>query len=50
MGNFQFTEDMTGFTLYLPHDATDGQMQDFVSIIDQNLLPGDTIVKRAKQP
>jgi hypothetical protein len=50
VGNFQSTEDMTGFALYLPHDATDGQMQDFVSIIDQSLLPGDTIVKRAEQP
>ena len=48
-GNFQFTEDMTGFTLYLPQDATDQQVADFVSILNQNLLPGDTMVKRAGQ-
>jgi hypothetical protein len=46
-GQFQFTEDMDGFELCLPENATDDEFEAFVSALNQNLLPGaDMVVRR----
>ena len=45
-GRFQFTEDMDGFKLYLPKEATDEALAAFVSALNQNLLPGEDMVLR----
>ena len=47
-GNFQFSDDITGFELCLPESATDEEVADFVSMLNQNLLPGkDMVVRKA---
>lgn len=43
-GNFQFSEDMTAFELCLPEHTTDDEVAAFVSVLDQNLLPGSEMV------
>ncbi len=44
--NFQFSDDITGFELCLPESATDEEVAAFVSMLNQNLLPGEDMVVR----
>lgn len=45
-GNFQFSDNAAAFELCLPESASDEEVAAFVSVLNQNLLPGKEMVVR----
>lgn len=47
---FHFPQDNADFKVYIPEDASEETYQAFVTLLEQNILPGESIVERKDCP